>query len=288
MKIMRMVCCLCLLLVSLLIILPSGALAQDESPPEEKIELTATHTTLEAESGGSFEFEVKLKYQGTEARIFDLSATGPKDWSLFITPSYPKDKRIKDVRIEPGLGSNTETILIQAAPPYWLLPDPGEYKLTVEATSGELKGTIELKAVITAKYKLSLLPVTERYNTNVTAGKDNAFSVKLSNDGSAPIDNITLSSDKPEGWTIDFTPKEVSSLGVGKDQTIDVNIKPPARTIAGDYSISLRASGKEATAERLEIRVTAETPNIWGWVGVGIILVVVAGLVLIIMRFSRR
>jgi len=294
MKVIRMFCAVCLLLVSLLLVFPSGAvLAQDEQPAEEPeeadtIELTATHTKLEATAGGSFEFEVKITYMGKEDRIFDLEAIGPKDWPpVFITPNYPKDKRIQDIRLE-GEKAFGETILIHVASPFWLKPEPGEYKITATATSEELTGSIDLTAVITAKYELSLLPATELYNTNVTAGKDNFFSVELGNEGSAPIDDITFSSQKPEGWTIEFTPEEVSSLAAGKTKTIDINIKPDAKAIAGDYSVSFQAASEQATAQRLEIRVTVETPTIWGWTGIGIIVVVIAGLAFIIMRFSRR
>jgi len=72
------------------------------------------------------------------------------------------------------------------------------------------------------------------------------------------------------------------------EQTVEVNIKPPPKTVAGDYMISLRASGKQIAAEKIDIRVTVETPTIWGWVGVAIILIVVIGLIVIFMRFSRR
>ena len=65
-------------------------------------------------------------------------------------------------------------------------------------------------------------------------------------------------------------------------------IKPPTETIAGDYVVSVRASGKQTSANEIDIRVTVESPTIWGWVGVGIILVVIAGLAVIFMRLSRR
>ena len=286
MRILRILCCLSILLTGLLVVYqPATALAQDEDATEPKIELTADYTKLEATSGESFEFEVKLKYEGDEARIFDLEATGPQGWTLYITPSYPKDKRIKDIRLE---GFVPETVLIYAAPPYWLLPEPGEYAITLKAASETITDTIEVTAVITARYALSLLPATERYSTTVKAGKDNFFSIELQNGGSAAIENISFSSTKPEGWTIDFTPEKVDSLEAVQTQTIDVTIKPEAKTIAGDYNVTFRASGKEASADALNVRVTVETPIIWGWTGVGIIILVIAGLAFIILRFGRR
>lgn len=291
MKVLRIMLGACLLLASLLLIFPSGGvLAQETTPaeqPPDTVKLTATYTKLEGTAGSSFEFEVKITYNGQKDRIFDLAATGPKDWQIYITPSYPKDKQIKDVMIE-GQKGYAETILVNASTPLYLKPDPGEYKISLTATSQELTGSIDLTAVITAKYDLTLKPSNQLYNTKVTAGKDNFFSVDLNNDGTAPISDITFSSDKPEGWTIEFTPKDVSTLAADQTQTIDVNIKPTAKAIAGDYSVSFRAASAKATAQNLEIRVTVETPTIWGWTGVGIIVVVIAGLAFIIMRFSRR
>jgi len=285
MKMTRMIFGLYLLLVSLLFISPPAVLAQGETPPPEKIELTAAYSKLEGTSGTSFEFEVQLSYQGAEARVFALVATGPKDWVVYITPSYPKDKKIMDIRLEPM--AYGEKINVVAAPPFWLMSEPGEYQITLEATSGEIKGSIRLTAVVTARYEMSLTTPDERLNTTATAGKDNYFSVVVANEGSAAIDNITFSSDKPSGWTIEFTPTKIDSLDTSGSQTVEVNIKPPPKTIAGDYEITITANGKQTKGD-IKIRVTVETPTVWGWVGVIIILLVIAGVGFVFVRFSRR
>jgi len=288
---LRILIGLSLLMVSLLVISPAVAvLAQEEAPPET-MTMTATHTKLEGVAGTSFEFEINLDYMGgTEARTFDLTVSGPKDWTTYISPTYPKDKQILDIRIEPSqsyqAGPVTK-IIIYAAPPYWLLPEPGEYHIIVGATSGEVSGSIDLTAVVTSTYIMSLAPAEERYNTTATAGRDNYFSVEVLNNGSASIDDIVFSSNKPSGWTIEFSPKEIGSVAAQDSQTVEVNIKPPAKTIAGDYQISLTAKGKQISDD-MDIRVSVETPTIWGWVGVAIIVVVIAGLIYIFMRFSRR
>jgi uncharacterized membrane protein len=233
------------------------------------------------------EFSVRLKWWGSEARDFDLFASGPIDWQIYFKPSYA-ETNITAIRLEPGKTEYPETIKVIAQPVFRTLPEPGEYTITMEASSGEIKDTIELKAIITARYALELAPTLERYNTSATAGKDNYFSVDILNYSTAAIDNISFSSYKPDEWTVDFSPAGISSLAAGDFQTIDVNIKPPPKTIAGDYSITLRASGEQATADSIKIRVTVETPTIWGWVGVAIIVVVIVGLAFVIMRFSRR
>jgi len=277
----RMIFGLCLVLASLLFIFPPAVSAQQET-----IELSTPYTRLEATSGASFEFEIALNYTGTEARRFDLSATGPQNWMTYITPSYPKDKMIGDILLEPG-ETYGQAIAVYTAPPSWLSPEPGEYKITVEVTSGEIKGTIDLTAVVTAKYGMSLATPDGLLNTKATAGKDNYFSVVVTNTGSAAIDNITLSTQKPSGWTVEFSPAKIDSLAAGTSTTIDVNIKPPPKTIAGDYGILISATAMQRSVD-LNIRVTVETPTIWGWVGVIIILLVIAGVGFVFMRFSRR
>ena len=290
MKIVRIICCVFFLAASLLAIYPPGiALAQEEEEEiEEKIEMKVLYPTLEAIAGGNFEFEVEFRYIGNEPRDFNLRSTAPKGWSVFITPPFEKEKKLSAIRLDPGFSSYGNKLRVVASAPFWPLPEPGEYKITMEAVSGELKGSTELKAVITARYTMVLVPATERYNTDATAGRDNYFSIEVGNLGTAAIDNIKFSSTKPEGWTIEFSPDKIDLLEAIDIQTIDINIKPPPETIAGDYMVTLRASGEQATAEELKIRVTVETPTIWGWVGVGIILIVVVGLVVIFMRFSRR
>jgi uncharacterized membrane protein len=276
---MRIILGLCLLVVSLLFIFPTATLAQ-----EETIELTTPYSKLEGESGSSFEFEVTLNYMGSETRNFNLSAVGPAGWTTYITPSYPQDKIIGDIRLEPWATSGNR-ISVFTISPSWA--EPGEYEVTVEASSGEIQDTLIVTPVISAKYEISLTTPDSLLSTKATAGKDNYFALVVTNTGSAAVDNITFSSDKPSGWIVEFSPVQIDSLIAGGSQTIDVNIKPGAKAIAGDYEVNLAAKAEKGTAE-VSIRVTVETPTVWGWVGVAIIVLVVAGLAFVFMRFSRR
>ena len=254
---------------------------------EEKIEARAEFPSMETIAGGELVFQVEFRYTGEDAKEFELRPTPPQGWEAYMTPTYEKEKKVKSIMLKPSMAFG-DKLRVVVSPPFWPLPEPGEYIITIEAVSGEFSDSAELTAVITAKYILTVVPATERYNTTARAGEDNFFSIKVQNFGTAPIDNIKFSSTKPEGWTIEFSPDKIDTLEAIDEQTIDVNIKPPPKAIAGDYVISLEASGKQTTAKGIDIRVTVESPTVWGWVGVAIILIVVAGLVVIFMRFSRR
>ncbi|MFC2063193.1 NEW3 domain-containing protein, partial [Chloroflexota bacterium] len=290
MKKVRVIAGFCLLLVSLMVIFQSAAvLAQDGEWPES-IEMTATYPASEGVAGSSYEFEITLGYRGDpygESKSFELNLTVPESWNAWINPQYDSENRIREITLEPS-GAQTSKIEIHATAPSYPLPEPGEYPITLEVTSGDLQNTIELTAVITAVYDLRLVPSEELYNTSAIAGRDNFFSIEVVNLGSDDISNVTFSSTKPSGWTIEFTPDKIDSVPALDYQTVDVNIIPAAKAIAGDYSITIRTSNDQTAEEPLEIRVTVETPTIWGWVGIGIIVLVIAGIAYIFMRFGRR
>ena len=258
--------------------------------PEPFVAIKATYPAVEGIAGANFSFEVEFNYNaelGGEARSFELVLTAPQGWSAYITPQYQKENRIREITLQPGFAAGTK-LLVTVTSPVWTLPEPGDYEITLEAISGEIQGATELTAVITARYTMTLAPSDELYNATARAGKDNFFSIDVANLGTAPIEDIKFSTVKPQGWTIEFTPDKIESLPAIDYQTVDINIKPPPETISGDYEITIQVSGEQIPREELKIRVTVETPTIWGWVGVGIIVLVVAGLAYIFMRFSRR
>ena len=259
---------------------------QEEAPKiESKIELSSPFPTLKATSGNEYEFEVEFTYIGDEDRTFDLTVDTPLNWISLMKPRY-EETQISAIRLK-GFQTVPEKIKLIVVPLPWDLPEPGEYTVTLTATSGEITGSIDLKAIVTALYKLELYTETGRLNTKATAGEENHVAFKLRNSGSAPIDKVTLSSSKPEGWTITFNPEKVENLEADFAQDLDVVIEPPDKAIAGDYAITLKADSKEIRDD-LELRVTVLTPTIWGWVGIGIVLLVIAGLAILFRQLGRR
>jgi uncharacterized membrane protein len=299
-----------LVMVMMALFLPGLAMAEDEPPPpvsdnttslsdntttapEETTEPPDTITMstefpkIEAIATGSFVFNIEVEYKGKTDRVFDLNVTAPSGWDAYVSPQYDST-RISSVSLESAYTSTTKSFKVSANPPSWPLPDPGEYKINFKAENEDVVGEIDLYAKIIAKYVLTAAPANQVYNTKATAGRDNIYSIIVTNAGSADIDNITFSSDKPDGWEITFTPEKIDVLKIVDPKSIDVNIKPPPKTVAGDYMITLYISGNQATADQMNIRITVETPTIWGWLGVGIIVVVVVGLAVIFWRFGRR
>ncbi len=266
----------------------SLSLNQEQSPAEEELEIVCKYPTYEGKSGDSFDFAVELKWTGSKARRFELAITDyPAGWRTSILGGYPQ-KKISVIELEPTR-TVLEPIAVKLEPPEGELPEAGEYMVTLEVSSGDIKETVELKAVVVAKYLFAFFTATGRLSTDVTAGEENHFSCYVQNTGSAGVTGISfLSTKKPEGWEITFNPDSLDSMEPGYAQEIDVVIKPPRKTVPGDYAVTLKTLAKETSTRDIELRVTVLTSTIWGWVGVLIVLAVIAGLAVMFRRLGRR
>jgi uncharacterized membrane protein len=283
-------------ILSFILFIPGIIFAQEEEATEEptietidipeELIFDVTYPKLSARAGENFEFNLDLTFEGDEEATFDLVAEGPEDWYLAITPSY-QESEITAIKLTPG---KKETLGLKVFPPLRKdLQQPDEYSIVVTASNEDLNlsGETELIATITAVYDLSLSPKFGVFNTKATAGKNNPFIVILANTGSAPIEDITFSEDAPEKWIVEFEPEKIEKLDADESKDIEVTITPPDKTIAGDYIINLSAKSDDSTKD-IDVRVTVETPSIWGWIGIGVIVLVVIGVGVIFARLGRR
>ncbi len=258
-----------------------------EQPPEEKLELVCKYPTFEGNSGDSFDFDVNLKWLGSKARTFDLALIDvPPKWDASIVAGA-YEREIPAIGLEPEM-NYPEKITIKFAPFLGELPEPGKYTVTLEASSGDIKEAIELSAVVTTLYRFAFYTATERLSAEITAGEENHLSLIVFNTGQAVIDEIAFVSSKPAGWSIKFNPDELESLEPGLAREVDVVIKPPRKTIAGDYAITMSTISSGMAVRRIELRLTVLTPTVWGWIAILIVLAVIAGLGVMFRRLGRR
>ncbi|HEX74949.1 MAG TPA: hypothetical protein G4O12_00035 [Dehalococcoidia bacterium] len=266
-----------------------------ESTPAEEVEISCKYPVLRNPSGTYFVWDVELRYKGGEQpHYFDLRLNAPAGFDTAIRQVTGEEREIARIALDPKR-EYTEMVRVFASPFVWSAVEPGEYVITMEAVEsslGELKNSIELTAIITPKPDLALETTSGRLNVEAIAGKDNFSSIIITNIGSAELEKITFFSetkDRPPGWIVTFSPEKIDSLPLGSKREVEVNIKPPQKTISGDYMVTIEAEPESKLAwDMLEIRVTVLTPTIWGWVGVGIVIVVIVGLVVMFMRLGRR
>ena len=249
-----------------------------------EVELTTDYPILKGPAGMSFEFRIDVKNASEEDRTFDLSAELPLLYDASFSPAFQKEKKISALRITAG---TSESVAIDVSPGRDI--EAGEYPIVFRASSGDISNTIDLKVIITGTYELLLTTPADRpqLNATATAGKATHVALILANNGSAPLEDITFSASKPDEWMITFDPDELASFDADAFREIDVAIEPGSKTIAGDYVVVLRARSSQGS-DSVEFRVSVETPTTWGWIGIAIVVIVIAALLGIFASLRRR
>ncbi len=270
----------------------ASAVLQDDAQPTEKLELTCQYPALSSYAGLNYSYSISVTYSGgKESKIFNLKAVVPEGFVSAIAPGYGEGQEIAEIRLDANKGY-PETVKLTVRPYAWKVPVPGEYPITFEVSSGNLKSLILLKAIVTANYDMKMTTPDGRLNTEATAGQDNNFTVVVGNSGSADLEKVEVSckaQDRPNGWTVTCQPDKIDSLKAGATKEVQVTVKPSEKTISGDYMLTIQAEPESKNAfTNLQIRTTVLTPTIWGWVGVGIVVLVIVALAIIFIRFGRR
>jgi uncharacterized membrane protein len=244
------------------------------------VTLSSDFPELQAASGSTFTFNVTLQNDTAADTTFTMQATGPDGWTVSAKPQ--SQAQATTLTVNAGA---TGDITVTADPS--VDAEAGSYPITLTTSGGGKDATIELVATITGTYTLTLSTPDQVLSTTANAGSAKDFTLSLANTGSAPVTGVALSSSAPTGWTVEFTPADAPSVDPGTPVPVTATITPSADAIAGDYELTVTATGTEATDE-VTIRVRVETPQLWWIVGVVLIVLVFAGLYWVFRTYGRR
>ena len=265
-----------------------------EEPKEEKFELTSRFPVKQGESGASYEFEVSLDYQGNEAKVFEFALTKPEGWDASVTRTSTD---ATDVLLAQTLEANQSyapIVAVKLTPLPGNMPEPGEYVLTLEAFSSDLRDSIELKAEVTSipdTYELKFTTANGRLDYPVKPGEENPILVVVTNTGTGTFTNLSFTSVKSEGWGTTFAPSMTPSLAPGESIEAQINMTPPRKTVAGDYRVLVRVgadSEESRFQEQLDLRIRVQASTLWGGVGIAIVAAVIVGLAFMFRQLGRR
>ena len=254
---------------------------KEEPKVSKDISLTTSYPVLRGPTDGRFEFTVEVDTDLDEDAVFDLFAEGPKGWEINFKPGY-ESKYITSLQIKAGQSKN---VSVEIKP--FVLAQAGAYPITMRVTSGEAKAEIELMVELTGTYKIDAGTPNGLLSLDARQGKTANVSFYVKNTGSAPNNNISFMSFKPENWKVEFTPEQIDSLEPGDLQQVEVAITPYDEALIGDYSVAVEVQGEKAS-KTLEFRTSVKASAAWGWIGIAIIVVVIAGLTGLFRWLGRR
>jgi uncharacterized membrane protein len=246
-----------------------------------EIELTTSYPVLRGPSDAKFEFSFDVKNKIDKEALFNLTATAPKGWQTNFKPPY-EDKYISSLRLK---DNESKSLNVEVTPDRFATA--GEYRIPVTIAAGEAKAEAELTVIITGTYTIETGTASGLLSLTTEKGNPGTVSVYIKNTGSAPAGNIEFLSVKPENWKVEFDPETIPTIEPGDLKQVELSITPAAEALVGDYAVGVNIKG-EKSSDDLEFRVTVKASAAWGWIGIGIIILVILGLFALFVTFGRR
>ena len=248
------------------------------------VNIITSYPVLTGPTDAQFEFSLEVENESDKDGIFNLSAQGPENWAINFKPAY-EDKFISSLRLKAG---QSQTMGVEVKPNPWA--SPGEYPILVKISSPKARGEVALNVILTGTFKLDAGTANGLLSLSAVRGEKASLSFYVKNQGSAPLTDLKFISFQPENWKVTFDPESIDTLAPQELKQVDVTITPAEQALVGDYSVGLRVeSGSPPRADKtVEIRVSVTASAAWGWIGIGLIVFVMAGLVFLFTRLGRR
>ena len=254
---------------------------EEEAAEDTGVELNTSYPVLRGPSDATLEFSLEVDSKLDKDAVFNLVVQGPKGWDINFKPAY-EDKYISSLRIK---ANQSETVAIEVKPS-WTAQE-GEYPIKVIVSSSEAKGEAQLKVVLTGTYAFEVGTPTGLLSLNARQGKPANMSFYIKNTGSAVNSDIKFVSFKPENWKVEFKPEKIAAIQPGEFEQVEAIITPNDEALVGDYSVNVKVDG-EKDSKNMEFRVTVKASAAWGWIGIGIIVLVIGGLIGLFRSLGRR
>jgi uncharacterized membrane protein len=255
---------------------------REKTPGQEDFTVNTSYPVLQGQTDAKFEFSLEVNNKSEVDKNFNISAQAPAKWEVNFKPAY-EQKQISSFRAK---GGASQTVTVEVTPSRDA--QAGSFPIVVSISSGDKKQDVKLTVVLTGIYKLDAGTPTGLLSLEALAGKPANLSVFVKNTGSAVNKNISFSSFKPENWKVEFKPEKIDSLEPNALKQVEVTITPAGQALVGDYSVGVSVDGEKGSNKTVELRVSVKTSAAWGWIGIIIIVVVIAGLGGLFLWLGRR
>ena len=243
--------------------------------------MTPKLPALRGSPKSAFDFNVAVKNEAPTDQTFNLLAKAPAGFDATFKEQYGTQE-LTSIPLKAG---ESKTLKVSVKPPQSV--EAGQYKVEIAAASPTTSGQSALLLDITGQPTVSLTGPEGRLSGDATAGQERTFKFTVENNGSAPAQNVMLSSSSPQGWKITYDPQKIPSIAPGDKVPVSVNMTPSDKAIAGDYMVTVSANG-DGTFDHANFRVTVLTSTMWGIAGLGIIGAAVVVLAFAVTRYGRR
>ncbi len=247
------------------------------------LELTVPYLSLAGEPGSTLDYRFDIKNNLDRDVVIGFDVDAPKGWIVVFKPATYENRIISGITLKPRERKIGLVMSVR-------VPDnakPGNYKINFSISTEGYVEEASVTAKVTGVKRYSLTTSNQILSFEVQAGEERNITLIVINEGTESIHNIRFSSIPPSGWDVEINPEKIAVLEAGATEPVTLTVRPPANTLAGDYSLNVMADSEESGTRRLNLRITVTKQTFWGLIGVLVVAVSVIALLIVFWRFGR-
>jgi uncharacterized membrane protein len=245
------------------------------------IALSADFPSLSGDPGTAFTYKLTVDNKTPIEQTFTFDPSAPQGWDVTASPTA--EAKAQTVTVEPG---DSTTVNVTATPPQSAAE--GSYPVEVMVTGANgASGRIALEAIVQGTPTLVLGTADQRLDVTGKANSEKRVPMIVANTGTAPLESVKLAGTAPSGWEVSFDPDQIDNVQPGETAQVSAVVKPASDAVAGDYSLTVRASAGSLSSSA-DLRYSLEGSRTLGIVAIGVIVAAFAVLAGVFVKFGRR
>jgi uncharacterized membrane protein len=246
-----------------------------------KLTVSSKLPELRGSPKSNFEYTLTIKNDSGRNLVASFAAAAPSNFETSFTEAYGTQE-LSSIPIE---ARQSKDIKLKVRPPSAV--DAGHFPVKVTVNAEDASAQTEVALDIAGQPQLQLSGRDGLLSGRAVAAEQSTIPVVVTNNGTAPAENIALAATAPTGWKVTFQPATIERLVPGKDAEVQALVTPSDKSLAGDYQLSMRATSRGETASS-QFRITVNTSTVWGMAGAGVIGVALLLMLGAVARFGRR
>ena len=245
-------------------------------------EFDARFSYLTGRVGEPITFRANLKSREPRPLSFVLDADVPLGWKVAYKPTF-QDAQFGTIAVRPGAVASLDVVV--TPPPS---ATPGVHPVVLRASPGGIDPIeVPLQVELTGVPDLNLATESGQLTAEATAGEATDLKVFVVNSGDGSTDNVHFVSVAPPEWTVTLDQNPVRLVEAGETVELTVSVRPPEKTVPGDYDVRL-VTTVDGKATDLVFSIVVVRSTVFGVLGMALIGVVVLGLGGLFVGLSRR
>ncbi len=246
-----------------------------------KLTVTSKLPSLRGSPKSNFEYALTIKNDSGRNLTASFAAAAPANFETSFTEAYGTQE-LSSIPIEAG---QSKDIKLRVRPPSTI--DAGHFQVKVTVNAEDASAQTELALDVVGQPQLQVSGRDGLLSARAVAAQQSSIPIVVTNNGTAPADNIALAATAPTGWKVTFEPATIDRLVPGKDAEVQALVTPSDKSLAGDYMTSIRATSRGESASG-QFRITVATSTVWGMAGAGVIGIALLLMLGAVARFGRR